>query len=82
MFDKYTRKVENYLVSCQRVCTHKTKGAFEGAKGANQTYGSLGSLKSSLSFVCDGFSGQWWDSSDFGMIRIGLGIGVDEQFYR
>ncbi len=32
--------------------THKTKGAFEGARGAIQAYGSLGSLNSSLSFVC------------------------------
>ncbi len=33
--------------------THKTKGGFERAEGAIQSYGSPGSVKSSLSFVCD-----------------------------
>ncbi len=41
-------------------CTQKTKGAFEGANGAIQTHGSLGSLKSSLSFVCGSHNGSTW----------------------
>ena len=31
--------------------THKTKGAFEGARGAIQTYGSLGSLEAPLGYM-------------------------------
>ncbi len=38
--------------------TYKTKGAFEGARGAIHAYGSLGSLKSSLSFVCGSHNGS------------------------
>ncbi len=48
--------------------THKTKGAFEGARGAIQAYGSLGSLKSSLSFVCDGHNGSTWSYTTHSMI--------------
>ncbi len=51
----------------QQCNTHKTKGAFGGARGAIQTYGSIGSQKISKAgdncdcSACQTFTGSAWN---------------------